>query len=192
MRDLGFKVNEQVEEVDLSDLLGSESESESEGESKGFNIADYHLHISIAGVIIAIIALVAAIIGFNQADEFAERPRSESSLRNELSRKIPDDVRVRNITVLSTDDSVTATITFFPQSSIYNFAADCRAVLDVMKSQNAVYDEILFIAEDAFTKIRAEVSGRFSMDITVEEIVKITHYFGLVEDSPDITDIGDI
>jgi hypothetical protein len=193
MRNLDYRSrieeDTEVEEVYLDDLIGM---GETQEPRRRFAITDYHFHISAAAFAVALIALIIAIVAVGQGDPYEEKPRSESSLRNELARKLPDELNVRNITVLSGSDGVTAEVVFFPQTDIRGFARDCRAVLNVMATQNVTYDEIVFTAVDSFTNIRAELSGRFSMDISIDEIIAITHFFGIIEGAGDVEDLEDI
>lgn len=121
-------------------------------------------------------------------------------IRNDLAENVPENVNVRKITIkvtlygvdgsededyslyskvsdISDSDSVEAEIVFFPQNSVRDFAEDCRKMLDVMSDGEIVYDKILFMGENRSTSITAELSGRFSMNATVEDIMDITFYF---------------
>jgi len=93
---------------------------------------------------------------------------------------------------ISETDSVSAEIVFFPQGNIEEFAEDCRKVLGIMAQQEVAYDKIMFKAEDALTSVKAELSGKFSMNISVEEIMAITFYFGEIELPWEINDIETI
>ncbi|MCL1881420.1 MAG: hypothetical protein FWF76_04510 [Oscillospiraceae bacterium] len=126
----------------------------------------------------------------------------------DLNRLLTDDVNLQEINVrveihgsedsnsltsvsnIDADtDNVTAEIVFFPQNSIAEFAEDVYVVLQVMNEQAAyqgfVYDNITFVARDTLTHIQAVVSGRLSEEITVEEIITITRFFGEIEVSED-------
>ncbi|MCL1866560.1 MAG: hypothetical protein FWF82_04050 [Oscillospiraceae bacterium] len=130
-------------------------------------------------------------------------------IRNELAVLIPDKVRIREIKVkvviygdesvrygsvrdIRESDSVSAEIVFFPQKDVESFAEDCRAVLDAMMLQDLVYDSITFSAKNVYTSIKAELSGRFGMDISVKDLKSITYYYGQTEVLEDIDDIDDI
>jgi len=126
-------------------------------------------------------------------------------IRNDLAARAPDDVDIREINIqvvlyggdaedseryskvadIGDTDSISAEVVFFPQENIADFAHDCRAILDVMKEQaqeqGIVYEQISFVAKDALTSINAELSGRFSMDISVKEIAAISFYFGEID-----------
>jgi len=130
----------------------------------------------------------------------------ENLLRDDLAKQTTS-LRIRNITItiqlngndmevyqrvsdIGAGDSVSAHIEFHPQAGLSQFAGDCRTVLDVMAEQGVTYDDIIFTAESNFIRMRAEINGRFDMDITENELMNITYYFGdidLGQDIPDIT-----
>jgi hypothetical protein len=138
-------------------------------------------------------------------------------IRNDLAARLPREVNVRDVKIkvvlyggensesyskvsdIGDTDTVSAEVMLMPRDGIMAFSEDVRIVLDVMQAQSAeqgiVYDEIMFVAEDALTRVHAELSGRFSMDISVDEIAAITYYFGDVDldwENDDIEDIEDI
>ncbi|MCL2036721.1 MAG: hypothetical protein FWG83_04965 [Oscillospiraceae bacterium] len=169
------------------------------------------LLLSLFALVIAIIALAVAIGNSGRNFDLPEEGGTANEMlgnliRNELAAGIPDDVNLREVNVqviihgrdgkhysrirdIRDTDRVSAKIVFFPQENIHDFAQDCRKVLDVMKEQNVVYDEISFASQNAFTNISAELSGRFTIDITVDELISITYYHGRVEVIEDIQDI---
>ncbi|MCL2071037.1 MAG: hypothetical protein FWH07_02250 [Oscillospiraceae bacterium] len=166
------------------------------------------LILAIVSIAIALAALIFSVIKteltIGQGELFVESGVVNEMLgnliRNDLSEKIPDNVSVRDINIrvvlfgrtesdyshspyskvsdIGESDSVFAQVVFFPQESVEAFARDCRAVLDIMAESGVIYDEILFTGEDRSTAIHAEISGRFSADISVEQIMDITFYFG--------------
>jgi hypothetical protein len=190
---------ELTEEVDVSELARDESEVKSESAVKLGAITEklrlnlnWQQYVSVAALIIAVTALIFAVTGRGAEQVREEKGSSAHHLRNELAEMIPPSVNLRNIYITSYSDRVTAEILFFPQRRIESFALDVRTVLDAMLFQDVVYDEIVFRAEDSLNYIRADLSGRFSMDISVEEIIAITVYAAEIELLDDIKDIEDI
>jgi hypothetical protein len=193
MQDLDLDLNldskqelqEEIEQVSIDDLLY---------DRRRLRI-NWQWAAVIASLIIAVAALIVAIMAMNREPNLVvDMSGASDPLKTELVAKLPEDINVRNINISSTADSVRAQIVFFPQGSIEEFAGDCRRVLDIMKQQNVVYDEISFMATDSLSNIFADLSGRFSMDITVDEIIAITYYFRVyvseaAEDNEDIQDI---
>jgi hypothetical protein len=189
-----------TEEVNVEDLIREETDSqlESVATRKFPKITAERLFIA-ASLVISILSLTlyarrpepaswqrSIIVEENEAySEFG------NLIHNELAFELGDKVNLRriNIRIIDAIDKVSAEIVFFPQESIRSFAQDCRTVLDVMSRQDLIYDEITFIAQDTLTHIRADLSGVFNMDITVEEIMAITFYFGEIEIIEDIQDI---
>jgi hypothetical protein len=156
--------------------------------------------------VIAIAALIFSIaktdLTIGQGELFVESGIVNEMLgnliRNDLAAKIPDEINIRDISIrvvlyghdaenyyrvshISDSDSVSAEIVFFPQESVEAFARNCRAMLDVMAEQSVVYDKISFVGEDRRTIIHADLSGRFSLGLSVEEIMDITFYFGEID-----------
>jgi 2,3-bisphosphoglycerate-independent phosphoglycerate mutase len=170
---------------------------------------------AVLAVIIAVLALAVSLaktdLTITRGELFVEsgsvNKRLENIISDDLSRKIPRTVKMRNINVtvrlnggspddytgvsnIGAGDSVDILIVFIPQESVTRFAEDCRVVLDAMREQDLTYNAITFAAEDSFTKIRVELNGRFNMDISANEIAGLTRYFGQVGVEDDIPDLN--
>ncbi|MCL1788781.1 MAG: hypothetical protein FWG33_00300 [Oscillospiraceae bacterium] len=169
----------------------------------------FGLIFALAAVVIATAALIFSLaktdLTIGQGELFVQggivNELLGNLIRNDLAAKVPEEVNVRGINIkvilygsdesetaryakvsdIGESDSVSAEIVFFPQESVEAFARDCRAMLDIMTESDIVYDEISFLGEDRRTAIHADLSGRFSMDISIEEIMDITFYFGEVD-----------
>jgi hypothetical protein len=180
--------------------------------------------LPVTALLISIIALTFALgrteLTIGQGDLFIEDASVNQMLGNllesDLSRRLSGEIEIREINIRveihctadpenpdaprsvsdinSEVDRVTAELLFFPQSSVADFAADVREVLDAIAEQSQqhgfVYDEIVFTARDMLTNITATASGRHSLDITVAQIAAITFYFGEIDVNPrDLDDV---
>ncbi|MDR0222958.1 MAG: hypothetical protein LBI38_05445 [Oscillospiraceae bacterium] len=172
---------------------------------------------AVLAVIIAAVALAVSLakteLTIAQGELFVEsgsvNKRLENLIKDDIAKKLPGNLKLRDISVtvelngenlsdyrgvssMGAADGVSATVVFIPQESVSRFAEDCRAVLDVMKGQGLAYDDVVFTAEDSFTKIRVKLNGRFNMDISKDDIIRLTYYFGSVDAGEDIPDLEDL
>ena len=204
-------INVEEVNVEALAAAEEEEESESQPEIVVSRKIPYNLIISISALVIALVAFIFSMVKteltIGQGKLIVEggivNEMLSNMIRNDLDLRIKagstgaSRVRLRDINIqvvlygyndymrvsdIKDTDKVSAEIVFFPQESVERFAEDCHAVLGVMKQSEVEYDEITFIATDTLTEIYAVVSGRYSMDISVEEIMDITIYFGEVKD----------
>ena len=196
---------EVTERVDVLALARAETNS-APPPKKAKGAFSFSLLFAIVALVFATVALVFSVAKTNliigQGELYVQdgvvNELLGNLIRNDLSSKIPSEVNVREINIkvtlygnssenyskvsdITDSDSVFAEIVFFPQGSVEAFARDCRAMLDVMTTSGVIYDEIIFIGEDRSTSITAKLSGRLSADITVEEIMDVTFYFGEID-----------
>ncbi|MCL2634772.1 MAG: hypothetical protein FWD34_09705 [Oscillospiraceae bacterium] len=211
------ELNEEISVLELIEI----TEPEPQVSRPQFSIMRYYRLIVLAAIalslILSITALITAINSSNTVyiSEDGQvttiggntQKRFENSIKSELSGKIPNDIRVKDIVItvelngrdlsrykrltdLEEGDRIIVSVEFIPQRSVAQFAKDCRAVLDIMEAQGIEYDDITFFSEGAYTKMRVDFNGKFRMDITEEELISLTYYFGEIED--DDEDLPDI
>jgi hypothetical protein len=213
VRDLFDEYNEyKDEERGFPEKSGKSPKSEKNWFSKNYQVV-----ISALALLLSIAALIISFaktdLAIGQGELYVKSGIVNELLgnliRNDIAKKIPSGINIKEINIqvilygndgenyskvsdITDSDSVSAEIIFLPKGNVENFATDCRAVLDVMAAQDVVYDKITFVSKDSFTNIKAELSGRFAMDISVKDLIAITYYFGEVEVYEDIDDINDI
>lgn len=74
-------------------------------------------------------------------------------------------------------DRLEAYIKLAVPGSLMDFAADCRAALDVLEGLPVSFGEILLEADDGRNMLFVRLSGKLHMGLSAEEIAHMTYYF---------------
>lgn len=171
----------------------------------------YNLKSLILVVLLVGVSLIMSIISVTNTATGGERyyaaQRIENMLSREISEAVPSDI-IRNVSIelqlhgsdpyayenisdLEAGDIINLEITYIDaQVSMYEFATNCREVMNGIKKLPYNFGTLKFIADDDINSYRMEINWLYQSDFTATELMPLVNYFGndIVIDIPDLTD----
>ncbi|MDR1754332.1 MAG: hypothetical protein LBR74_05430 [Eubacterium sp.] len=159
-----------------------------------FDISGYAASLIMVAIAAGLSALSVSVSNSDSARINLER-RYENELQNRLSGDFRSIANIKDISVLfssyesdisgySTIDDIKDTDKlelkiFFrnTQKTLVDFSADCHDILEVLKNYGLPFGNISFIADDGLNSIRVNINGKFEMDISENELARLSFYF---------------
>lgn len=171
-----------------------------------YNIKSLILTIFLIGItcIMSVISVTNSVTG---GERYYAAQRIENMLSREISESIPSDI-IRNVTIelqlhgsdpfvyedisdLEDGDVINLEITYIDaQVSMYEFASNCRRVMDGLIEMPYNFGTLNFIADDEINSYRMEINWLYQSDFSPTELMPLVNYFGndIVIDIPDLID----
>ena len=171
-----------------------------------YNIKSLILVVLLVGVscIMSVISVTNSATG---GERYYAAQRIENMLSREISEAVPSDI-IRNVTIelqlhgsdpyayenisdLEEGDVINLEITYIDaQVTMYEFASNCRKVMDGIKNMPYNFGKLDFIADDDINSYRMEINWLYQSDFTATELMPLVNYFGndIVIDIPDLVD----
>ena len=171
-----------------------------------YNVKSLILTILLIGVtcIMSVISVTNSATG---GERYYAAQRIENMLSREISENIPSDIirdvaielqlhgsdpyAYENISDLESGDVINLEITYInAQVSMYEFASNCRRVMDGISAMPYNFGTIDFIADDEINSYRMEINWLYQSNFTAAELMPLVNYFGndIVIDIPDLSD----
>ncbi len=171
----------------------------------------YNLKSLILVVLLVGVSCIMSVISVTNSTTGGERyyaaQRIENMLSREISEAVPSDI-IRNVAIelqlhgsdpyayenisdLEAGDVINLEITYIDaQVTMYEFASNCRKVMDGIKNMPYNFGKLDFIADDDINSYRMEINWLYQSDFTPTELMPLVNYFGndIVIDIPDLVD----
>ncbi len=171
----------------------------------------YNLKSLILTFLLVIVTFVMSLISVTNTATGGERHYAEERLNNMLSREISEAMpleNVRNVEIelhlygddpseyediedLEDSDIIDLNITYIDADvTMYEFASNCRRILDSLSTMPYNFGSINFIADDDINSYHMEINWLYQSDFSATELIPLVHYFGndIVMDIPDLSD----
>lgn len=171
----------------------------------------YNLKSLILTFSLVVVTFVMSLISVTNTATGGERHYAEERLRNMLSREISSAMPLSNVrdvdielhlygsdpTVYETikdledSDSIDLEITYInAQVTMYEFASNCRRIMDSLAVMPYNFGTINFIADDDINSYRMEINWLYQSGFSTTELLPLINYFGneIVMDIPDLAD----
>lgn len=171
----------------------------------------YNLKSLILTFLLVIVTFVMSLISVTNTATGGERHYAEERLNNMLSREISEAMpleNVRNVEIelhlygddpseykdiedLEDSDIIDLNITYIDADvTMYEFASNCRRILDSLSTMPYNFGAINFIADDDINSYRMEINWLYQSELSSTELIPLVHYFGndIVMDIPDLSD----
>ncbi|MBR4111951.1 MAG: hypothetical protein IKK53_02850 [Ruminiclostridium sp.] len=171
-----------------------------------YNIKSLIVTVLLVGItcIMSVISVTNSVTG---GERYYAAQRIENMLSREISEAVPSDI-IRNVAIelqlhgsdpyayenisdLESGDIINLEITYIDaQVSMYEFASNCRSVMDGIRTMPYNFGTINFIADDEINSYRMEINWLYQSDFTATELMPLVNYFGndIVIDIPDLSD----
>lgn len=171
----------------------------------------YNLKSLILTVSLIILSFVMSLISVTNSVTGGERYYAEERLQNMLEREISrsvsqDTVKDVNIEIhlygnnpaeyesikdLKDSDVIDLEIKYInAQVTMYEFAGNCRKVMDSISKMPYNFGTVNFVADDDINSYRLEINWLYQQDFSTTDLIPLINYFGndIVMDIPDLTD----
>lgn len=171
----------------------------------------YNAKTLIITVLLVLVTFIMSIISVNNSVTGGERHYAEERLQNmlerEISRGISDDIVkdvVIQIHLYGDDPSEYESIKDLEDSdvidleihcadaqvSMYEFASNCRRIMDSISDMPYNFGTVKFIADDDINSFNMEVNWLYQSDFNTSELIPLINYFGndIVMDIPDLAE----
>ncbi len=171
----------------------------------------YNLKSLILTFSLIILSFVMSLISITNSVTGGERYYAEERLQNMLEREISrvilqDTVKDVGIEIhlygdnpadyvsikdLEDSDVIDLEIKYInAQVTMYEFAGNCRRIMDSISKMPYNFGAVNFIADDDINSYRLEVNWLYQQDFSTAELIPLINYFGndIVMDIPDLTD----
>ncbi len=171
-----------------------------------YNVKSLILTVLLVGVT-CVMAIISTANSATGGERYYAAQRIENMLSREISESIPSDIiknvsielqlhgsdpyAYENISDLEAGDVINLEITYIDaQVSMYEFASNCREVMDGLKTMPYNFSTMKFIADDEINSYRMEINWLYQSDFTATELMSLINYFGndIVIDIPDLVD----
>ena len=159
-----------------------------------FNIKSLILTVLLVGVtcVMSIISVTYSVTG---GERYYAAQRIENMLSREISEAVPSDI-IKNVSIelqlhgsdpyayenvsdLEAGDIINLEITYIDaQVSMYEFASNCREVMDGIKKMPYNFGTLKFIADDEINSYRMEINWLYQSDFSASELMPLINYFG--------------
>lgn len=159
---------------------------------------------------IVIFTFLVSLVSLATSTEYNDRYYAEKRIENEIGaqffeylgtdaniKSVDIDLEIENTDVsgYKTADDIKNTDSLFikvnfetSQRSVMQFASDCHEILGQLAETDYLFKTITFEADDNINHFSAELDGMYQLDLTVQQIMQITNFFGsYIED--DVTDV---
>ena len=171
----------------------------------------YNLKSLILTFSLIILSFVMSLISISNSAAGGERYYAEERLQNmlerEISREIPDDT-IKDVAIeihiygdnpadyesikdLQDSDVIDLEIHYInAQVTMYEFAGNCRRIMDSISKMPYNFGNVNFVANDDINSYRLEVNWLYQQDFSTTELLPLVNYFGndIVMDIPDLAD----
>ncbi len=171
----------------------------------------YNLKSLVLTVSLVLVTFLMSLISVNNSVTGGERYYAEERLQNMLEREISramssdnikdviieinlygdDPADYENISDLKDSDIINLEIIYTDaQVSMYEFAGNCRNVMNDISGMPYNFGTVAFVADDDINSYRMEVNWLYQSDFSATELVPLINYFGneIVMDIPDLKD----
>ena len=171
-----------------------------------YNVKSLILTVLLVGVtcVMSVISVTNSATG---GERYYAAQRIENMLSREISENIPSDI-IKDVSIelqlhgsdpyayetvadLEDGDVINLEITYIDaQVTMYEFASNCRQVMDGLKALPYNFGKLNFIADDEINSYRMEINWLYQSDFTAAELMPLVSYFGndIVIDIPDLVD----
>ncbi len=171
-----------------------------------YNIKSLILTVLLVGVtcIMSVISVTNSVTG---GERYYAAQRIENMLSREISNAVPSEI-IRNVSIelqlhgsdpfayenisdLEDGDVINLEITYIDaQVSMYEFASNCREVMNGLNTMPYNFGTLNFIADDEINSYHMEINWLYQSDFTATELMPLINYFGndIVIDIPDLVD----
>ncbi len=171
----------------------------------------YNLKSLILTLSLIVLSFVMSLISITNSSTGGERYYAEERLQNmlekEISREISHDI-VKDVVIeihiygdnpaeydsiadLKDSDVIDLEIMFSnAQVTMYEFAGNCRKIMDSIYKLPYNFGTVNFIADDDINSYRLEINWLYQQDFSTTELIPLVNYFGndIVMDIPDLAD----
>lgn len=171
-----------------------------------YNIKSLVLTVLLVGVT-CVMSIISATNSATGGERYYAAQRIENMLSREISEAVPSDI-IRNVSIelqlhgsdpyayenisdLEAGDVINLEITYIDaQVTMYEFASNCRKVMDGIKNLPYNFGTLDFVADDEINRYHMEINWLYQSDFTATELMPLINYFGndIVLDIPDLTD----
>lgn len=171
----------------------------------------YNVKSLILTVSLVLVTFIMSLISVNNSVTGGERYYAEERLQNMLEREISravssDNIRdvvieinlygddpadYENISDLKDSDIINLEVIYTDaQMSMYEFAGNCRSVMNDISGMPYNFGTVAFVADDDINSYRMEVNWLYQSDFSAAELVPLINYFGndIVMDIPDLVE----
>lgn len=171
-----------------------------------YNAKSLVLTILLVGVT-CVMSIISAANSATGGERYYAAQRIENMLSREISEAVPSDI-IRNVAIelqlhgsdpyayenisdLEAGDVINLEITYIDaQVTMYEFATNCRKVMDGLKNMPYNFGTLDFVADDEINRYHIEINWLYQSDFSPAELMPLVNYFGndIVLDIPDLTD----
>lgn len=171
-----------------------------------YNVKSLVLTVLLVGVT-CVMSIISATNSATGGERYYAAQRIENMLSREISEAVPPDI-IRNVAIelqlhgsdpyayenisdLEAGDVINLEITYIDaQVTMYEFATNCRKVMDGLKNMPYNFGNLDFVADDEINRYHMEINWLYQSDFTATELMPLVNYFGndIVLDIPDLTD----
>ncbi len=169
-----------------------------------YNVKSLILTVLLVGVS-CVLSIISAANSATGGERYYAAQRIENMLSREISENVPSDI-IRNVTIelqlhgsdpyayknisdLEEGDVINLEITYIDaQVTMYEFASNCRKVMDGLKNMPYNFGTLDFVADDEINRYHMEINWLYQSDFTATELMPLINYFGndIVIDIPDL------
>ena len=171
----------------------------------------YNLKSLILTFSLIVLSFVMSLISVSNSVTGGERYYAEERLQNMLAREISREIShdaVKDVGIeihiygdnpaeydsindLKDSDVIDLEIKYInAQVTMYEFASNCRRVMDSISKMPYNFGSVNFTADDDINSYRLEINWLYQQDFSTTELVPLINYFGndIVMDIPDLSD----
>lgn len=171
----------------------------------------YNLKSLILTFSLIVLSFVMSLISVSNSVTGGERYYAEERLQNMLEREISREIShdtVKDVGIeihiygdnpaeydsindLKDSDVIDLEIKYInAQVTMYEFASNCRRIMDSISKMPYNFGSVNFTADDDINSYRLEINWLYQQDFSTTELVPLINYFGndIVMDIPDLSD----